>query len=195
MIDFSLYTDEELISIYKNTNDEGFLRELFLRYDNLLFYCATSLFIIGAEHEDLVQEGKVGLLNAINSYNPEINGKFYAFAKLCIKRSQYKAIEAASRKKHSPLNDSYSLDANIEDINGQYIEPKVSSPEDILFEQYDVEDTINKIKSKLSKNETEVLYFLLKGYDYKTIARDLNKSPKSIDNTIQRIRKKVSEIL
>lgn len=195
MIDFSGYTDEELIYSYKNHNNESFLDELILRYDNLVLYCATSLFLIGAEKEDLVQEGKVGLLNAINSFDPDKNEKFFPFAKICIKRAQYKAIEAATRKKHSPLNESYSLDAGLEEVNGYYMETKVSSPEDIIFEQYEIKEITDKIKKKLSENETQVLHLLLKGSDYKSIASDLNKSPKSIDNTIQRIRKKVSEII
>lgn len=187
-------TDEELAKEYKVSRDESIIDHAMLRFHGLIIHSASKLFLIGGEREDLIQEGRLGLFNALESYDPDKNDKFLPFASLCIQRAQLKAVTSYNRKKNAPLNESLSLDdesKNEETI----INLKVSDPEEIILDNFNTEELFSRIERELSPRENEVLLYLIEGYDYKQIAKFLEVEAKSIDNAIQRVRSKVSRIL
>ena len=194
MIDYSNYSDEELVKEYKSTNDEAILDSLMYRFHGLISSSAAPLYLTGADREDLIQEGRLGLYNAIESFDESKNHAFVPFAKLCIRRAQLKAIESYNRKKHSPLNTSVSFSSDDEEINIP-METNVSSPEDIMIEIFDTEEMLKEIEKSLSSMEMDVLLYLVEGYNYHQIAGFLGKEAKSVDNAIQRLRSKIQRIV
>ncbi len=190
--------DEELIQIIKSGDDlaQDYLIE---KYKKLVIMKARSYFIIGADREDIIQEGMIGLYKAIQNFD----GKyvFYSFAELCIKRQIMTAIKTASRQKHLPLNTSLSLNKVVsEEDNTEktYIElfsDKSSNPEDLFIDREEKNYIEKKIADDLSKMEYQVLVLYLKGKSYFEIASVIGKDEKSIDNALQRVKKKVEKIV
>lgn len=192
------YTDEELINIIKNGDDNA-MDYLITKYKNLVKIRSRAYFIIGSDTEDIIQEGMIGLYKAIRDYK-KTEASFKTFAKICIDRQVMTAIKTANRKKHLPLNSYLSLNilAYEEDDDTTYIdkleESKILNPEEILIDKENVKNLQQKINQNLSSFEKQVLTLYLKGKSYATIAKKLEKDEKSIDNAIQRIRKKIEKI-
>lgn len=191
-------TDNELILKIHNGNQDA-TEILLKRYTPLVKKSTRTLYIIGADTEDLTQEGMIGLFKAIQTYQTKQNASFFTYAKLCIDRQIYSAIKASNRKKHIPLNSYISLytSANEDDFNliNSLAADNDTNPEHIILLQEKQSHMQEKIKQVLSKMEQEVLTLYLSGKSYMDIATQLDKSSKSIDNTIQRIRKKIKTLL
>lgn len=192
--------DEEIISQIKS-GDKDALSYLLEKYKNLVNIKVSKYFIIGAEKEDILQEGMIGLFKAIQSFNEEKQNSFKSFANICIERQLITAIKSSNRQKHMPLNTYLSLNTaaydNNEDDSVELIDTFNSKTaedplETIMKKEYysEVEEAINK---NLSKFEKQVLDRYLKGESYVTIAKRLDSPVKSVDNAIQRIRKKATK--
>ena len=168
------------------------------RYNRLVRMCSRPFFLVGGDSEDLIQEGMIGLFKAVQNYEPDQNSSFFSFAKLCISRQLYSAIEASRRKKHSPLNSYvslYDMTEEKEPLINTMEAHKNSNPEELLVSQEYAELLESKLEESLSDLENRVLYLHLMGTDYRTIARLLDKSPKTVDNALQRIKAKTQKIL
>lgn len=192
------YTDEQLLDIIID-GDSSPIEYLINKYKNLVKIRARAYFIIGADKEDIIQEGMIGLYKAIRDYQKTF-ASFKTFAKVCIDRQIMTAIKTANRKKHLPLNSYLSLNmlAYQEDDETTYIdkleESKILNPEEIIIDKENVKNLNEKINKNLSDLEKKVLGLYLKGISYSLIAKKLEKDEKSIDNAIQRIRKKIEKI-
>lgn len=192
---------EELVDLVQHSNDN-------LALDYLINYKCKSLlrkktrgyFIFGADKDDVVQEGMVGLYKAIRDYNPDKEASFISFAELCINRQIISAIKAASRQKHIPLNTSISMDRPVtgEDEDYTYLDflsKSGGNPEDEVIGRENLKMLEREILKTLSKMEQEVLGYYLRGRSYTQIAQLMKKEEKSIDNALQRIKKKVALIV
>ena len=195
MDSYNRKTDEELLRRMHN-GDKKVIDYLMVKYKNLVRKKAKALFLIGADNDDLIQEGMIGLFKAIRDYQEEKDSSFYHFAEICISRQMYTAMEASQRKKHAPLNSYVPLDEE-PDNDGQIPLTEVlqsltnGNPEDMVIDQENVEAFQKKIEKCLSKMEKEVLALTLQGLDYHQVAQIMDKSPKSIDNALQRIKGKL----
>ena len=189
--------DEQIIEQIKQGDEEA-LTYILEKYKNLVNIKVSKYFMVGAEKEDVVQEGMIGLFKAIKSYNSEKQNSFKSFANICIERQLITTIKSSNRQKHIPLNSYLSLNTaaydNNEDDSVELIDTfnsnTIEDPlETIMKQEYynEVETAVNK---NLSKFEKQVLDRYLKGESYVKIAEKLDSPVKSIDNAIQRIRKK-----
>lgn len=186
-------TDEELIGIYQR-GDTQVGEFLINKYKGLVRKKARLYYLEGGDQEDLLQEGMMGLFKAIREYDAGKGASFYTFAGLCINRQMLSAIEAAGRKKHQVLNESLSLEQLAETGDTACI-GIVEEPGSILEKQESANRMLAALKKKLSPMEKEVLGLYLDGLDYLQIADSLGKSGKSIDNALQRIRRKSAGVL
>ena len=190
------YTDEELIELIRSGHPEiaDYIME---KYKPLVRKKTNAMYLIGGETEDLIQEGMIGLFKAVRDFNPEKEVSFFAFAEICITRQLYSALEASNRKKHIPLNTYISF-SNQDGEDGVNLEEMITeqtlSPEQIMIEQERKVEFFEKLDAKLSAMERKVLYLYLEGNSYTQIAEIMGKTPKSIDNTLQRIRGKIKEL-
>ena len=193
-------TDEEL-ALLAQQGDDAALEYLLNKYKNIVRSKARSYFLIGADHEDIVQEGMIGLYKAIRDFKPEKLSSFRAFAELCITRQIITAIKTATRQKHIPLNSYVSLNKPIYDDESDrtlldvITEGRVANPEDMLISQEDVGLIEDKIGQMLSSLEREVLSAYLDGKSYQEIAQELDRHVKSIDNALQRVKRKLEKFL
>ena len=195
-------TEEQLIGELSG-EDQGVMDFVMVKYKSMVRKKARAMYLLGGENEDLIQEGMIGLIKAVRDYNPEQGASFQSFAELCVSRQMYSAIEASKRKKHLPLNSYVSLyesgDAEGNDKKTpliDMIEPvRENDPETLYFSREYTEAFVEQLKEQLSPLENHVLYLHLVGTDYRTIAEILEKSPKSIDNALQRIRTKAGKML
>ena len=189
--------DEQIIEQIKQGDEEA-LSYILEKYKNLVNIKVSKYFMVGAEKEDVVQEGMIGLFKAIKSYNSEKQNSFKSFANICIERQLITTIKSSNRQKHIPLNSYLSLNTaaydNNEDDSVELIDTfnsnTIEDPlETIMKQEYynEVETAVNK---NLSKFEKQVLDRYLKGESYVKIAEKLDSPVKSIDNAIKRIRKK-----
>ena len=182
MKELKTISDEKLLRQIQSGNDDA-MECLLERYRDMVRKEARSFFLAGGDEEDLIQEGMIGLFKAVTSYQEEKNTSFSTFAYLCVQRQIYTTITAFNRKKHIPLNTAISLfeqknqeeELSLDEI----LETPEETPEDKMLDQ------------NLSKFEKQVMYHYLNGETYTTIAKKLGKSDKSIDNAIQRIRRKI----
>ena len=190
-------TDEQLLCDYKNGNQE-IMDYLMVKYKSMVRKKARAMYLLGGENEDLIQEGMIGLFKAVQDYDVDQEASFFSFARLCVTRQLYSAIEASNRKKHSPLNSYISLYER-EDGEGSLIDMMESehetNPEELLVSQEHAKSLEERLEKDLSELERRVLYLHLMGTDYKTIAKLLDRSPKTIDNALQRIKGKMQRIL
>ncbi|MGI6184815.1 MAG: RNA polymerase sporulation sigma factor SigH [Candidatus Fimadaptatus sp.] len=192
--------DEELALLAQSGDDEA-LEYLLNKYKNFVRSKARSYFLIGADHEDIVQEGMIGLYKAIRDFKPEKLSSFRAFAELCITRQIITAIKTATRQKHIPLNSYVSLNKPIYDEESDrtlldvITEGRVANPEDMLISQEDVGLIEDRIGQMLSSLEREVLMAYLDGKSYQEIAQELDRHVKSIDNALQRVKRKLEKLL
>ena len=190
---YNNFTDEELIEKLR-AGDAEIADYIMEKYKPLVRKKSNAVYLIGGETEDLIQEGMIGLFKAVRDYNPEKSASFFSFAELCINRQIYSALEASNRKKHSPLNNyvSFSSQQEAEDMNlEEVISDQNLSPEQVIIEKEHKQEFFTRLEEKLSTMEKKVLYLYLEGNSYIRIAEMMEKTPKSIDNTLQRIRAKV----
>lgn len=198
--EFSLMEDAEIVKIANDGNTAA-MEYIIEKYKSYVRAKTRTYFLIGADRDDLIQEGMIGLFKAIRDFNPEKQPVFKSFAELCITRQIITAIKTATRQKHSPLNTYVSLNKPVyEDENErtlvELIKTKINSnPEEIVIDRENLGDTEQKIKSVLSKLELQVLELYLDDKSYIEIAECLNRPPKSIDNAIQRIKKKINQTI
>lgn len=192
MKNYDDYTDEQLIEKLR-AGEREIADYLVDKYKNLVRKKARALYLAGGDQEDLLQEGMLGLFKAVQEYQTDKDAVFYTFASSCITNQMYKAVTSSRRQKHQPLNNSLSLSELEENTAWNLVTE--DSPEKILLEQERSAHLNDKINSSLSTFEKQVLELYLGGYDYIRIGEKLIKSPKSIDNALQRIRKKVRETL
>ena len=192
-------TDEQLLCDYKNGNQDY----LMVKYKSMVRKKARAMYLLGGENEDLIQEGMIGLIKAVRDFDVTQKTSFSSFAELCVSRQMYSAIEASNRKKHLPLNSYVSLYEDSEQVGEGRSLPlidtiessKENDPEVLYFGKEYTEAFAEQLKELLSPLENHVLYLHLMGTDYRTIAELLGKSPKSVDNALQRIKTKAQKIL
>ncbi len=192
--------DEEIVELCHGGDD---LAEEYLldKYKNFVRSKARSYFLIGADHEDIVQEGMIGLYKAIRDYRPEKLSSFRAFAELCITRQIITAIKTATRQKHIPLNSYISLNKPLYDEESDrtlldvLVEGRVSNPEEIIINREDLVNIHEKINDVLSGLEQDVLNAYLDGKSYQEIAAAMGRHVKSIDNALQRVKRKLEKYL
>lgn len=197
MAKYNRITDEQLIQRLRSGEKE-IMDYLMEKYKNLVRKEANAMYLLGGENDDLIQEGMIGLFKAVQDYDIMKEASFYSFAKLCINRQMYSAIEASKRKKHSPLNSYISLYETGEDKTALIETMEASNdlnPEELMISQEYTRLLESKLEEQLSDLENRVLYLHLLGTDYKTIARLLDKSVKTVDNALQRIKAKTEKIL
>lgn len=190
-------SDEQVVELARSGSEEAY-SHIITRYRNLVYKKARVYFIKGADEEDLIQEGMIGLYKAVRDFTPE-KSSFAAFAKLCVSRNMITAVKNSSRNKHMPLNSYVSLDGSDETENGGACEiadaENSANPENILLNKEAFDGITYKINQALSKLEMQVLALYLDGHSYREIADMLNKDPKSVDNAVQRMRKKLEKML
>lgn len=190
------YKSHEELAVMAHKGDNAALEYLINTYKNVVKARVRRFFLIGGDYEDLIQEGTIGLFKAIREYNPDRNNSFAAFAELCIQRQLYTSIKAANRKKHTPLNNSISLDMPIdEDSNktasDRYTDQTVQSPDEILESEEKLSNINQIINTVLSPMEKIVINLYLEGLNYREIAQQMKKSDKSIDNALNRAKNKL----
>ena len=197
--EYTLMTDEKLIENIKQ-EDQKALDCLIERYNEVVSMKANRFFMVGAEKEDMIQEGMIGLYKAVKSFNTEKQNSFKTFANMCIERQLITAVKNSNRQKHIPLNSSISLNSAAYDDNEDMDKMDVidfktlNDPSDIIADREYFENMENKIKENLSDFELQVLHEYEKGKTYAAIAEKLNAKIKSVDTAIQRIRKKANKI-
>lgn len=192
--------DEEIVIEAKKGNVRA-QEYLINKYQNFVKAKAKSYFLIGADKEDIYQEGMIGLYKAIRDFKSDKLASFKAFAELCVTRQIITAIKTATRQKHIPLNTYVSLNKPIYDEESDRTlldvlsEAKVSDPEELIISREELNHIENEIGEILSDLEMEVLASYLDGKSYQEIACDLNRHAKSIDNALQRVKRKLEKSL
>lgn len=192
---YEAFSDEELIE--KLRQGENDITDYILeKYKPLVRKKTNAMYLIGGETEDLIQEGMIGLFKAIRDYRADKDASFYHFAELCINRQLYSALEASNRKKHQPLNSYISLSDQEQQgaVAAEFLVDRERTPEQMVIEQELWEEYKKRLEQNLSKMENKVLQYYLDGNHYIQIAEIMGKSPKSIDNALQRIRQKIRQI-
>jgi len=187
------YTDSELLKIIRH--DAFAEEELVKRYSRLVRRCARPYFLMGGDSEDLLQEGMLGLLSAIRVYDGTMNTPFAAYAELCIRRRLYTAIKSASRLKHTPINGGLSLDDILSEENTRpafYTGALRRIPEEQVLARESANEFFHTFSRYLSSFETKVMSLYLDGLSYYEIAVDVGRPLKSIDNAVQRIKRKLA---
>ena len=200
-INYEKMTDDDLIKLAKK-EDKFALESLIERYKETVNMKVSKYYLNGAEKEDLVQEGLIGLFKAIKSYSDEKDNSFKSFANMCIERQLITAIKGSNRQKHLPLNSYLSLNnSNYENEEGEIENPlidildlnTIEDPLDTITKNEYIENVEKTINKSLSSFEKQVLNKYIEGQSYVQIAESLNSPVKSIDNAIQRIRKKTAK--
>jgi RNA polymerase sporulation-specific sigma factor len=192
--------DEEVIILAKQ-DDIMALEYLICKYENFVKAKAKSYFLIGADREDIYQEGMIGLFKAIRDFKADKLSSFKAFAELCVTRQIITAIKTATRQKHIPLNTYVSLNKPIYDEESDRTlldilsEAKVSDPEELIINREELKNMHTEIGGVLSNLEMEVLMSYLDGKSYQEIACDLDRHAKSVDNALQRVKRKLEKCI
>ncbi len=196
--DYEPYTDEELIDRLRRGEDT-IMDYICDRYKNLVRSKAKSMFILGADSDDLIQEGMIGLFKAVRDYDMGRDASFFTFAELCVSRQMYTAVQAAKRQKHVPLNTYISLDAggtNQEDRDESTLAELIAdraelSPEEMVLDKERVAYLEKTIETELSDFEKQVLDLYMTGMSYSQIAKVLGREEKATDNALQRLKAKI----
>jgi len=198
--DFEAMADEQIVLLAQEANGAA-LEYLLNKYKNFVRTKARSYFLIGADHEDIVQEGMIGLYKSIRDYRAEKLSSFRAFAELCVTRQIITAIKTATRQKHIPLNSYISLNKPIyeEDSDRTLLdvitEEGATNPEELFIDREDLSLIEGKIGQMLSDLEKDVLVRYMEGKSYVEIADEMGRHVKSIDNALQRIKRKLLKYL
>ena len=190
-------SDEQLVKMAQS-GDSDAMESIILRYRNMVNAVASKYYAVGFDREDIIQEGMIGLYNAVLDYNPEKN-LFKAFAGLCITRRIITLIKFSARQKHIPLNSSVSLNSAVSEESDTYLADILeasdsTNPEKLVISKEAYNGYTKKIQSLLSPFELQVLMCCMDGLSYKDISAKLKKDIKAIDNAIQRIRKKLEAV-
>lgn len=202
MKNYEAEQDEALVNAIV-AGDSGAMDFLMNKYKNLVRSRARTLFLVGADKEDLIQEGMIGLYKAIRDFNGEKNISFQSFAELCITRQMYSAIKGSNTKKNQPLNNYISIDSMegteglenpLEQLLGNNFE-KNKNPEQLVLDKEAADVLEYTLVGHLSDLEKKVLQFYMKDMNYNQIAEALGKEPKAVDNALQRIKKKLTQVL
>lgn len=199
--DYSKYSDDQLLALSHHGDDcaTDFLLE---KYKGLVRKKARTLYLIGGENDDLIQEGMIALYKAIREFDQERETPFATFAAMCIEHQLYNVIKGANRLKNSPLNSYISLYSPTEtgentsrETLADTLQPvKLINPEDILIDRENVSALERAMEQELSKFEQTVVRLYIDGGNYQQIAELLGKSPKSVDNALQRVKKKLEKL-
>jgi RNA polymerase sporulation-specific sigma factor len=198
--DYDLRTDEDMVDAVRDGDSEA-LEQLINKYKHFVRAKARSYFLIGADREDIVQEGMIGLYKSIRDFRGDKLASFKAFAELCVTRQIITAIKTATRQKHIPLNSYVSLDKPIydEDSDRTLLDvicgSRVTDPEELIINQEEFVGLEDKMGEILSDLERRVLMLYLDGRSYQEIAVDLDRHVKSIDNALQRVKRKLERYL
>lgn len=197
-------SDEELIRLIRD-GEQSIIDYLMEKYKKLVMQKARTLYLIGGDKDDLIQEGMIGLYKAIRDYKEDKDSTFYNFAELCISRQIYSAIKSSNRKKNIPLNTYISLNAPLSYNNSELeempslveslIHKSEQNPEELFIDKESANMLEYELERQLSKFEKEVVKLYLSGLKYVQIANVLGKEPKSIDNALQRIRTKLYKVM
>ena len=190
MKDYTQFTDEELIDMLRQ-GEPDVMDYIIDKYKSMVRKKVRVLYLVGGDQDDLIQEGMIGLFKAVRDYRKEKDASFRTFAQLCVYRQLYHAIQSSNRQKHQPLNSYVSI--NSEEWEEEVYNIFQQSPENIVIAQENAAHLEKKIRKQLSSFENQVLMMYLDGDNYLQIAEKLGKTPKSIDNALQRIRGKVKE--
>ena len=191
---------DEILCLQAASGDRIAEEALVMRYNRLVRVCARPYFLAGGDSEDLIQEGMVGLLNAIREYDPGKGSSFRTYAETCIRNRILSAIRAAARDKHTPLNHYVSyetplLDGNTDSYPLSASRQPQQNPEDMLISREERRERLGTLKGQLSGFEAQILDLYLRGLSYVEIASEVDRSPKAVDNAVQRIRRKVAQHL
>lgn len=192
-------TDEELIDRLRDGESQvtDFIMD---KYKNLVRKKAKSMYILGADNDDLIQEGMIGLFKAVRDYDAGRDASFYTFADLCISRQMYNAVQASRREKHAPLNTYISLyadmtesegDGNVTELVNMIASEVETNPEQLMIDRENVADIEAIIEKELSGFEKQVLDLYVTGMSYSQIAKVLSRDEKSADNALQRLKAKL----
>lgn len=198
--DYKHLEDEQLVALVHEGDGEA-LDFLIHKYQNFVRAKARSYFLVGADREDIVQEGMIGLYKAVRDFKGDKLSSFKAFAELCITRQMITAIKTATRQKHIPLNSYVSLDKPIYDDESDRTlmdvlsGTQVTDPEELIVNREEVDDIELKMAELLSDLERKVLALYLDGRSYQEISEELNRHVKSIDNALQRVKRKLEKYL
>ena len=188
-------TDEELCRLAASGNRDA-EETLVTRYNRLVRTCARPFFLAGGDSEDLTQEGMVGLIKAVREYDGSKETSFRTFAEICIRNRLYSVLRAASRDKHLPLNQSVPLDTPYFDSNSYTSGTNnlaQRNPEDFLIDREHTAALLSGVRKQLSELEAKILGYYLDGLSCREIAETVGRSSKSVDNAVQRIRRKVAQ--
>lgn len=186
---FDKMTDERLCALAQQGSREA-EQELVIRYMKFVRACSRPFFLVGGDSEDVIQEGMIGLLSAIREFDESREGHFQAFAGKCIRNRILSAVKSASRKKHTPLSEYVSLES--QEI--LYSPNTPQSPEEVVLSQESFLELFSALQGLLSPLEQQVFGYYLEGMSYQEISNELNISSKSVDNAVQRIRRKLSHL-
>ena len=201
--DYRHCSDGELIDRLRR-GEESIMDYICEKYKNLVRSKAKSMFILGADNEDLIQEGMIGLFKAVRDFDAGRDASFYTFAELCISRQMYTAVQASKRQKHRPLNTYVSLDSsNTNNDDGRenlllselLTDRTEQSPEELFLDKERVADLERTIEEELSDFERQVLDLYLTGMTYTEIAKVLGRDEKATDNALQRLKSKIKKRL
>ncbi len=186
---------DEVLCVKATAGDRIAEEELVMRYNRLVRVCARPFFLAGGDSEDLIQEGMLGLLSAIRSFQPDKAASFRTFAEICIKSRLVSAVRAASSGKHSPLNSYISFETpSFDDLSPlTAVGLMQKNPEDVFISREELREHLDTAKDHLSGFEAKVLSYYLEGLSYQEIATQVKRSPKSVDNAVQRIRRKLAQ--
>ena len=181
------FSDEQLIEKFKAGEALAF-EVIYDKYKNMIKSCARKFFLVGGDNEDLMQEGVVGLLNAVNTFNGKSGFSTYAYT--CIKNSMITAVTRAQSQKNQPLNSSLSIHTLTDDFLNLYLDPEME-----VIGQESANELMQRIMLALSSFEITVLKMYVDGLSYLEIGEKLNKTPKSKDNALQRIKRKITKVI
>lgn len=189
---------DEAMCVLSASGDRIAEESLVMRYNRLVRVCARPFFLAGGDAEDLIQEGMLGLLAAIREFNPDKQAGFRTFAETCIRNRILSAIKMASREKHTPLNSYVSfetsfLDGKTDCYSFGVSDMRQNNPEDVFICRESAKQRIETLKSQLSGFEARILGLYLRGLSYSEIAQEIGRPLKSVDNAVQRIRRKVAQ--
>ena len=191
-------SDEQLCSCVRKGNREA-EETLVKRYFHLVRKLARPYYLAGGDSDDLIQEGMIGLVYGVREYDGSKAASFHTFAEICIRNRLYSAVRAAARDKHTPLNQSVPLEIPFFDSHtslfGAQMASQTTNPEDLIIGREGVEDALNGVRRQLSEFEAKILGYYLDGLTVHEMAKAVSRSPKSVDNAVQRIRRKAARHL
>ena len=185
---YDTFADEEILDLIKEGDREA-TDFIINKYKNMVRGKAKSMFILGADKEDIIQEGMIGLYKAVRDFDPGRDASFATFAELCVSRQIYTAIESAGRLKHMPLNSYISI------YEEDFQKEGGTNPEEVVLDNENAKDMEKNFENELSHFEKQVLSLKLTGLDYVQIAAILGKTSKSTDNALQRIKAKLRKVI